>query len=177
MLIGREFTRKSDQFLSSDKQYEASLHLGICTDSYDKEGQITSRSPHIPTPHEIELVIASFQGEMLQVPPMFSAKKVQGKKLYDLARRGITIERQSVLVRMQIALLEYSYPKLSLRVDCSKGTYIRSLGHDLGQALGCGAHLHALRRTRSGHFSIAECLPHAHLKTGTCDLTSYMRRS
>lgn len=176
MLIGRPYTRKSDQFLTSDKQYRATLKLGISTDTYDLDGQVTSRSDLIPSQHQIELAIASFQGEILQVPPMFSAKKVEGKKLYDLARKGITIERQPVKVRLQIQQIRYEYPELEIVVDCSKGTYIRSLAHDLGQALGCGAHLSALSRTRSGAFTLEECIPQSALKNPSYDITPHLRK-
>jgi tRNA pseudouridine55 synthase len=89
---------------------------------------------------------------------MFSAKKVKGKKLYELARKGITIERAPNTVNVTISLLSYSYPFASIKVSCSKGTYIRSLAHDIGQALGCGAHLIELQRTRSGPFRLDECI-------------------
>jgi tRNA pseudouridine55 synthase len=176
-LISREYTRRSNEFLTSDKQYRATLHLGISTDTYDLDGQVTHQSPLIPTPHDIELALAPFQGDILQIPPMYSAKKVQGKKLYDLARRGITIERQPVPVHLDIRLIRFEYPHLELLVDCSKGTYIRSLAHDLGQILGCGAHLIALCRTRSGHFTLEECLSQTLLKNPDFDLTPHLRLS
>jgi len=137
MLIGREFTRRSSTFLSSDKQYRAIATLGIATDSHDKDGRVVSRSEIIPTQRQVELALASFQGEILQVPPMFSAKKIEGKKLYELARRGIVIERQPVTVRVQIECIRYSYPELELLIDCSKGTYIRSLGYRTSVGLWC----------------------------------------
>lgn len=177
LLIGRPFTRLSEQFLNSDKQYRATLHLGVATDSYDIDGQVTSRSDLIPTLSQIELALSSFQGELLQVPPMFSAKKIGGKKLCDLARKGISVERQPVLVRLKITLLSYTYPHLELLVDCSKGTYIRSLAHDLGQALGCGAHLSALQRTKSGSFTLAMCLPQKRLRDPDLDLRKFVRLS
>lgn len=176
MLIGREYTRRSDEFLSSDKEYRATLQLGIATETYDIEGQITSRSDKIPTLHEIELALAAFQGEILQIPPMYSAKKIEGKKLYELARKGITIERQPVKVQLQINLVSYNYPMLDIEVKCSKGTYIRSLAHDIGQFLGCGAHLFELARTRSGAFHIGQCIPQAHLKNPELDLSPYLRK-
>jgi tRNA pseudouridine55 synthase len=177
MLIGREFTRRSDEFLESDKQYRARLTLGVATDSYDIDGEVVSRSEIAPSLKQIEMAVALFQGEVLQVPPMYSAKKVGGKKLYDLARKGITIERQPVKVRLEIAILSYEYPYLDIDVACSKGTYIRSLAHDIGQALGCGAHLSALERIRSGGFHIDECVPQALLKNPEFDLSPYLRRS
>ncbi|MBS4168835.1 tRNA pseudouridine(55) synthase TruB [Parachlamydia sp. AcF125] len=167
MLIGRNFTRLSDQFLSQDKEYEAEVYLGVSTDTYDCEGQILSQSERIPSLAEIQTALASFQGEILQIPPMFSAKKQNGKKLYELARQGKTIERPPVKVSVQISLLNYAYPYLSLSVSCSKGTYIRSLAHDLGMLLGIGAHLTQLRRVRSGRFHLKDCLDGVPLKAST----------
>lgn len=175
MLIGREFTRASERFLSADKSYRTTLHLGISTDSYDLDGQVTARSDLVPTQTQVELAIASFQGETLQIPPMFSAKKIEGKKLYDLARKGITVERQPVKVRLAIRLIQYSYPHLEIEVDCSKGTYIRTLAHDIGQALGCGAHLIELTRIRSGSFTLEECISQTLLKNPEFDITPFLR--
>lgn len=157
LLIGKNYTRLSNQFLNQDKQYRARIHLGISTETYDPEGEIMQTSDLIPTREEIDNTVLQFQGTILQVPPMFSAKKVQGKKLYELARKGITIEREPVQVTLRIETLGYAYPYLDLNVHCSKGTYIRSLAHDIGQMLGCGAHLSALERVRSGVFTIDEC--------------------
>lgn len=176
MLIGRDYTRKSDSFLTCDKQYRATLFLGIATDTYDLEGQVISRSDKIPTLKEIELAIAPFQGEILQIPPMFSAKKIEGKKLCDLARRGIVLERQPAKVRLEIELLSYTYPHLEIEVTCSKGTYIRSLAYDIGGALGCGAHLSSLTRLRSGTFRLDECIPQSHLKNPEYDISPHLRR-
>lgn len=175
MLIGRDYTRRSDEFLCDDKAYEAHLKLGITTDSFDIDGQVTSRSDLVPSLHQVELAIASFQGKTLQTPPMFSAKKIGGKKLYELARKGIEIERQPVLVEMQISLISYQYPDLHIAVSCSKGTYIRSLAHDLGQFLVCGAHLQGLKRTRSGSFLLEDCISQTLLKDSSFDVTSYLR--
>lgn len=158
MLIGRNYTRLSDTFLCQDKEYRAVLKLGETTDSYDCDGQIMATSDLIPSQEEVIQAIAQFQGEIEQTPPMFSAKKVGGKKLYELARKGQEIERQSVRIQVQIQLISYDYPNITIEVACSKGTYIRSLAHDIGQVLGCGAHLTQLRRTRSGAFSIDRCL-------------------
>lgn len=176
MLIGREFTRKSDQFLTCDKEYRALVQLGLATETYDIEGEITSRSDKIPTLTEIELALAAFQGEIAQIPPMYSAKKVEGKKLYDLARKGVVIERQPVKVQVNIQLIKYAYPFLEIQVQCSKGTYIRSLAHDIGQFLGCGGHLFELTRTRSGAFRLDECIPQAHLKTPDFDISPHLRQ-
>lgn len=157
LLIGKEYTRTSNTFLNQDKEYCAEVHLGIETDSFDTDGIIVKESPYIPTLEEITAALLNFQGTFLQVPPMFSAKKVEGKKLYELARKGITIEREPVSVTARTELLEYAYPKLQLKVSCSKGTYIRSIAQELGIHLGCGAHLSALTRTRSGTFTLDQC--------------------
>lgn len=165
MLIGRKYTRLSDQFLVKDKEYIARLFLGVSTDTYDCEGIVQSRSDFIPSLNEIQLALETFQGHIEQIPPMFSAKKVNGKKLYDLARQGKEIERAPVKIHVATELLSYSYPYLDLKVQCSKGTYIRSLAYDLGQKLTCGAHLTDLQRTKSGCFILEECLDGSLLST------------
>lgn len=157
MLIGKKYTRLSDQFLCEDKEYLAQMHLGIVTDTYDCEGEVQQRSDVVPTLAELESAIAQFQGEIDQVPPMFSAKKINGQKLYDLARKGKTVERKAVKVKVQTRLLKYEYPYAFISVSCSKGTYIRSIAHDLGAVLGCGAHLANLQRTRSGPHALEAC--------------------
>lgn len=176
MLIGRDYTQRSDEFLNKDKEYRATIQLGIATDTYDIDGKITSQSDKIPTLNEIELALAAFRGEILQIPPMYSAKKIQGKKLYELARKGIQIERKPVRVQVQIRLITYQYPMLDIEVACNKGTYIRALAHDIGQFLLVGAHLFALTRIRSGLFHLRECLPQAHLKNPEFNLSSHLRQ-
>jgi tRNA pseudouridine55 synthase len=158
MLIGKQYTKLSDTFLGADKEYLATVHLGIETDSYDCDGKLIAENPSIPSEAELIKALESFQGEVEQTPPMFSAKKVKGKKLYELARQGISIERQPVKVNLTTKLLRYEYPFIELEVNCSKGTYIRSIAHDLGKLLGCGAHLSALQRTRSGSFHLKDCI-------------------
>ena len=174
LLIGKDYTRRSNDFLNHNKAYEATLKLGETTDSYDCDGVITSSSPLIPENCDIETVIASFQGTTLQVPPMFSAKKIQGKRLYLLARQGIEVERAPVSVTMQIEILSYTYPYLSIRVACSKGTYIRSLAYDIGQKLGCGAHLVGLHRIESGPFHIDKCVDAHLLETPLFDYKAHL---
>lgn len=163
MLIGRRYTRLSDQFLCNDKEYVAEVFLGTTTDTYDAEGMVISQSTLIPSFEEVQESLKFFQGEIEQVPPMFSAKKMQGKKLYELARKGIEVKRNPVKVKMEIELIRYDYPFLELRIVCSKGTYIRSLAYDLGLKLGCGAHLTNLKRTRSGQFTLENCIGEAEL--------------
>lgn len=158
MLIGKPFTRLSSQFLCEDKEYVATAYLGVETDSYDCDGEEKSRSLLVPSLEEIQEELKHFQGEVSQVPPMFSAKKINGKKLYDLARQGKEIERKPSIVKMEVTLVEYDYPHLKLHIKCSKGTYVRSIAHELGQRLKCGAHLSDLQRTRSGKFSIEQCI-------------------
>ncbi|MBP9841272.1 MAG: tRNA pseudouridine(55) synthase TruB [Simkaniaceae bacterium] len=172
LLIGKEYTKQSDNFLNHSKAYEATLKLGETTDSYDCDGTLTTSSPLIP--EDIESVLATFQGTTEQIPPMFSAKKIGGKRLYLLARQGIEIERAPVSVTMDITLLSYHYPYLRLKVACSKGTYIRSLAHDIGQKLGCGAHLTQLHRIQSGPFRIDQCVDARLLETPLFDYKPYL---
>lgn len=176
LLIGRVYTRLSDRFLTADKQYRARIRLGEATDTYDSDGQVLSTSDKIPSLEEIEQALLSFQGECMQVPPMFSAKKVQGKKLYELARKGVVIEREPVKVKLATKLLDYAYPEVDLLVDCSKGTYIRSLAHDLGEMLGAKAHLSALVRTKSGSFSLEECVSMDDLADPAFDYRPFLRK-
>lgn len=173
MLIGR-YTKLSDQFLNDDKEYEAIIRLGIETDSYDCDGKVTERSDHIPTQEEIERAIQQFQGEIWQIPPMFSAKKQNGVKLYHLARKGKTVEREPKLVRVKTTLQSYQYPFLTIHVACSKGTYVRSIAYDLGKMLRCGAHLAELQRTRSGTFFLEQCLEGSLLYQQDVDIMPYL---
>jgi tRNA pseudouridine55 synthase len=175
MLIGKKYTRQSDLFLHQDKEYLATAHLGITTDTYDVEGQVTAQSPLIPTLTQIEDVLLKFQGTILQTPPMFSAKKVGGKKLYELARKGQIIERKPAPITVHITLVEYSYPRLTLKVQCSKGTYIRSLAYDIGVELNCGAHLSSLTRTRSGTITLEDCCDGAKLFDSGYDWPTFIK--
>jgi len=174
VLIGRGYTRLSSELLIQDKEYLATVSLGVTTDTYDCDGKIVASSKKIPSLEEIEEIVAKFQGEIEQVPPMFSAKKVGGKKLYELARKGKTIERTPAKVRLDTKILSYDYPNLSLRVTCSKGTYIRSIAHEMGQLLGCGGHLSKLNRTRSGLFSLDACVDGTSLDQPEFDITPYL---
>ncbi|MES2345661.1 MAG: tRNA pseudouridine(55) synthase TruB [Chlamydiota bacterium] len=158
LLVGKTYTRLSPLFLNQDKEYLATVHLGISTDTFDCDGKILNENTRIPTLEEIQEALKQFQGTILQLPPMFSAKKQGGKKLYELARKGIEVAREKVQITLSTMLLSYEYPRLELKVSCSKGTYIRSIAHDLGTLLGTGAHLSALTRTRSGAFHLADCL-------------------
>jgi tRNA pseudouridine55 synthase len=152
-------TKFAQDLLDADKTYETVVHLGVATTTGDTEGEVTATCAVDVTLEQIDAVLAKFRGEIDQVPPMHSALKREGKPLYEYARAGITLEREARRVRIHaLERLDYQAPYLSLRVCCSKGTYIRVLGEDIGAALGCGAHLHALRRTGVGNLSIADAL-------------------
>ena len=145
------------------KVYETSLHLGVVTDTQDREGQVLQSvdlEAYDLSPSKIEEVIKRFRGRIMQRPPMFSALKLKGEPLYKLARRGEEAERALREVEIyELRVTEIKPPSLGLYIECSKGTYIRTLGHDIGGELGCGAHVAALRRTRSGPFSLEDALP------------------
>jgi tRNA pseudouridine55 synthase len=146
-----EATKFSQDLLEADKTYETTVHLGITTDTGDTEGEAVSTLPVDVTVEQIEAVLNRFRGPIAQVPPMYSALKRDGKPLYEYARAGITLEREARnVVIHKLAFVSYEAPFLKLSVTCSKGTYIRVLGQDIGEALGCGAHLNALRRTQVG---------------------------
>ncbi len=159
MLIGQNYTRLADKFQNHDKAYRATITLGIETDSYDIDGEVVKKSEKIPTLDEIQDKLALFQGSIEQIPPMFSAKRLNGKKLYELAREGKTVDRPAKTVCVKTTFIEYQYPTLTLDIECTKGTYIRCIAHDLGQALGCGAFVAKLVRTRSGPFNLSDCVP------------------
>lgn len=178
LLIGKAYTTLSDKFIAEDKEYLAKVHLGIETDTYDAVGKPQGEaSTLIPTLEDVKTALMSFQGEILQVPPMFSAKKINGQKLYNLARQGKNIERAPVLLKVETELLHYEYPVIDLRVRCSKGTYIRSLAHDLGQLLQCGAHLSGLIRTKSGSFHLHDCIDGQLLFSNESNLLPFIRHN
>ena len=143
-----EATKFSQFLLDADKRYLVTAKLGECTDTSDAEGQIVeTREVNVKTP-EILTALEQFRGDILQVPTMFSALKHNGKPLYEYARQGITVEREARPITIfELNFIEYNAPYLTLEVHCSKGTYIRTLVDDLGEALGCGAHVTMLRRT------------------------------
>ena len=146
-----EATKFSQDLLEADKTYETTVHLGITTTTGDTEGDAIATRDVDVTVAQIEAVLEQFRGPILQVPPMYSALKRDGKAYYEYAREGITLEREARPVTiLDLRFLSYEAPFLKLSVTCSKGTYIRVLGEDIGNALGCGAHLNALRRTQVG---------------------------
>mgnify|MGYP001330425281 FL=1 len=150
-----EATKVSQFLLDSDKRYRARIKLGIRTDTGDSEGSIIERNEGISVSRKaIERALTKFKGEVEQVPPMHSAIKMNGVPLYKLARKGIAVEREPRLVTLyQICLVEFVNSELELEISCSKGTYIRTIADDLGQELGCGAHVIELRRTQAGVFT------------------------
>jgi tRNA pseudouridine55 synthase len=160
-------TRLSEYLSTSDKRYEAVVQFGSATKTYDAEGEILHESERIPSKSEIEAVLPEFRGEISQVPPPFSAIKIKGKKAYELARAGKDPELEARNVNiLDLRLNSYRKPDLSLEIECSAGTYIRSLAHDLGKRLSSGAHLASLRRIKAGPFTIEEAIPLPKLEVG-----------
>jgi len=154
MLVGKA-TKIQDQLMLSDKVYEAVLKLGERTDSFDITGNVISTSQETASEEEIKNAVMSFAGESMQLPPMFSALKKDGKKLYELARKGIETERERRKIKIHsISVLSISADEVEIRVHCSKGTYIRSLADDIGTKLGTYAYLKELRRFSSGEYSV-----------------------
>lgn len=150
-------TRLVEFLTEKEKTYEAVLHLGIKTDTQDITGTVLEEKVVACTEEEVHSVIMSFLGEQKQIPPMYSALKVNGKKLYELAREGIEIEREARSVCFKkIEIQEINLPIIKFSVTCSKGTYIRTLCHDIGEKLGCGGCMEELKRTKSGRFSLME---------------------
>ncbi|PKO92424.1 MAG: tRNA pseudouridine(55) synthase TruB [Betaproteobacteria bacterium HGW-Betaproteobacteria-10] len=160
-----EATKFSADLLNADKTYEAVIRLGITTDSGDAEGKVIARAAVNVSISDISRILPQFTGPIQQIPPMHSALKLNGRPLYELARQGIEIERQPRAVTIYtIETLDFSADSLTIRVACSKGTYIRVLAADIGQALGCGAHLSALRRTIVADLDLAQAVTLAELQ-------------
>ena len=161
MLIGKA-TKVSQFLISLDKSYEGEFLLGIETDSQDADGEVVSEKP-LPEDIDEEMMLKemkSFLGDQYQTPPMFSAKKIKGVPLYKMARKGKTVEREPRFIRInEFCLMNWNLPKGKFSLSCSKGTYVRTVLHDLGQNLGCGAHLTGLRRTKIDQFGIENASP------------------
>lgn len=154
--LGRA-TRMSEYLMDSRKVYQAQVYLGVTTSTYDAEGEVVATAPVTVAREDVEAALEDFRGEILQVPPMYSALKRGGEPLYRLARRGVTVERPPRPVSIyRLEMTAWEPPELTLELTCSRGTYVRSLAHDLGQALGCGAHLAGLIRRASGDFHLEE---------------------
>ncbi len=168
VVVGRA-TKIQDLLMAEDKEYEGTIHLGSSTSTQDREGEVLESRP-VPEnlgPAEIEAAFASFKGDFYQIPPMVSAIKKDGVPLYKLARQGKTVEREPRLVHVyhhEIKRIEL--PEIEFKVLCSKGFYVRTYAHDIGEKLGCGAHLSSLRRTRSGKFDLVRSVTFQQLKEG-----------
>lgn len=159
VFVGRG-TRGVEFFEHAEKTYETELLLGVATDTEDTSGTVLFRREVSVTQEQLTEVLERFRGEIMQIPPMYSALKVNGQKLCDLARKGRQVERQPRPVTIhELTLLSREGDTLRLRVRCSKGTYIRTLCADIGEALGCGGCMQALRRTQAGEYTIAEAVP------------------
>lgn len=152
-------TKVCDLLTDKNKEYEAVMLLGTVTDTQDVTGTVLEEKDVHVTEEQVREVILSFVGDYMQVPPMYSALKVDGKKLCDLARAGVTVERKARPVQiLGIDILEVNLPRVRMRVNCSKGTYIRTLCQDIGEKLGCGACMESLLRTQVSHFKVEEAL-------------------
>ena len=174
VFVGRA-TRGVEFFEHAEKTYETVLRLGLTTDTEDITGAVLTETPVSVTDEQIEAALAAFRGEIMQVPPMYSALKVNGQKLCDLARKGKTVERQPRPITIhELTLLERGVNTLRLRVRCSKGTYIRTLCKDIGEELGCGGCMESLRRVSAGEYTIDEAVPLQEL-LDTTQAAKYLR--
>ncbi len=156
--VGRDATKQIQNFMKLDKEYEVELELGKVSDTYDREGEVKETRFDLSTldKKSVQSTLETFWGKSMQLPPAYSAKKIQGKKAYELARAGKVVELKPVEVEMHGSELEVELPFVRFTVTVSSGTYVRSLVHDLGQRLGCGAIMTALRRTRVGDFKLED---------------------
>jgi tRNA pseudouridine55 synthase len=161
VILTDKATKLSAGLSSDDKEYICRLTLGISTDTHDSTGSIIKKRPiEGITEQSIKEAILSFGGKQKQTPPMVSAKYHKGERLYKLARKGIVVHRDPVDIEIKdIDIISMADDTIMLKVSCSKGTYIRTLCHDIGKKLGCGAHMSSLRRTRSGNFHINDAMP------------------
>ena len=174
ILIGPA-VRLSEYVSASDKRYQAVIRLGASTDTYDADGRILSTSPVDKiTEAQFEKALRGFVGEIEQVPPPYSAIKIKGRKAYEMAREGEEVDLAPRKIKVySLELLEWAPPEVVIDVYCSSGTYVRSLAHDLGEMLGCGAHLTGLRRTKSGRFTLRDSAPLRRLRESFEDGTWY----
>jgi len=154
-------TKLSEKLMSDDKVYEGTIKFGETTDSYDAAGELVSSLPVPPIAlEELNATAAAFQGDVMQTPPMVSAVKIKGVPLYKMARKGIEVERKARLIHIyNFRFSGYTEPFGQFRIACTKGTYVRALAHEVGQKIGCGAHLATLRRVVSGKFDVKDSIP------------------
>ena len=159
VLVGKA-TRASQYLMSLDKEYAGTIKLGQVTNTQDAEGEVLETRPvPVLTEAEVKAATQSFVGDQYQMPPMFSAIKIDGVPLYKSARKGEEIEREPRFVRISsFEITRFASPEIDFMLRCTKGTYVRTVAHDLGAKLGCGGHLSALRRTATGKFGVAQCL-------------------
>ena len=175
VFLGRA-TRAVELCENDEKEYEAVLRLGTVTNTQDMTGEVLESNPAEVTETELRTVLARFTGPQSQIPPMYSAVKIGGRKLYELARKGQSVERQPRSITIhELELLRFEGTDAWIRVRCSKGTYIRTLCHDIGAALGCGGCLAYLRRTRAGRFSAADSVTLGRLVAAGEGITDYLR--
>ena len=160
IVLGRG-TKLSERLMSDDKVYEGTIKFGEATDSYDSDGELTGSLPVMPmTLDQLNEEAATFVGDLMQKPPMVSAVKKGGVPLYKLARKGVEVPREPRLIHVYtFRFSKYEEPLAEFRLACTKGTYVRSVAHELGQKIGCGAHLSRLRRVVSGKFDVADARP------------------
>ena len=160
IVLGRA-TKLSEKLMSDDKVYEGSIKFGETTDSYDADGELVNSLPVPPMDLEqLNETAATFIGDQMQMPPMVSAVKIKGVPLYKMARKGIEVERKPRLIHIYNFLFsKYEEPVGEFRVACTKGTYVRTIAHELGEKVGCGAHLKTLRRSVSGKFDVKDAMP------------------
>ncbi|MGO8674701.1 MAG: tRNA pseudouridine(55) synthase TruB [Limisphaerales bacterium] len=160
LLLGRG-TKLSEKLMADDKVYEGTIKFGESTDSYDADGRLVASLPVMPmTLEQLNETATQFVGDLMQTPPMVSAIKKGGVPLYKLARKGIEVEREARLIHIySFRFASYQEPLGQFRIACTKGTYVRSIAQELGQKVGCGAHLAALRRISSGRFDVAQAVP------------------
>ncbi|HVV00923.1 MAG TPA: tRNA pseudouridine(55) synthase TruB [Verrucomicrobiae bacterium] len=164
LVLGRA-TRLSEKLMSDDKVYSGTIKFGESTDSFDADGELTASLPVPPLSlDELNEMASTFVGDQMQTPPMVSAVKKGGVPLYKLARKGVEVQREPRLIHIySFKFSAYDEPVAAFTVACTKGTYVRGIAHDLGQKIGCGAHLSALRRVSSGKFDVANALPLAEI--------------
>jgi len=153
-------TKLSNSLMCGDKRYSGEMTLGVTTDSYDAEGEILeTRTVGDINETQVKEIFLSMKGDQYQLPPMVSAKKIGGKPLYKLARKGITVEREPRLIHIyDFNFLTFELPRIGFDLKATKGTYVRTITHDIGEKLGCGAHLSMLRRTESGDFKVQDAI-------------------
>ena len=159
LLVGKEYTRRAQELTKLDKTYEVTMKLGEISTTGDEEGSKTVVSASVPSEQALAAVLASFVGDSMQVPPAFSAMKIDGKRAYDLARQGKAVELEARPIHIaSIDFTAYTYPYVRFTAAVGSGTYIRSLVEDIGEQLGTGAYMSDLRRTRVGQFSLTDAL-------------------